>query len=130
MVPAPFGFLKMKKEEFWPDSAQFSKAKLGVTPKAFDAVDMVLAAGKLIFVMIDAPVFAASQDQAVVAEPSIGVDGGFRKHLAFDDWLQPCAGAVFTTAVKTLPPRLSSPMTGVFPADPRPRLPRTGRAPK
>ncbi len=95
MIPTPFRFFKMKKEEFLANTTQFKEAKLGVAPKALDPVDMVFAAGELVFVVMNAPVFVATQEQAVVAEPAVGIDGGFGKHLSFDDRLQLCPGAVF-----------------------------------
>ena len=139
MIPAPLGFFKVKEEKVPAHSAQFDETKLRVAPKAFDAIDVVFAAGKLVLVVVNAPVFVTAQEQAIVAEQTVGIDGRFGKHLSPDDRLQFCPGAVFHHAGKDplgfaqgrlLPPRLSSPMTGVLPPAPRPRRPRTRRGPK
>ena len=154
MIPAPFRFLEMEKEELRTNAPQFDEAKLGVAPEALDPVDgspahrpplfpsassVVLAASELVFVVVNAPVFVTAQEQAIVAEQTVGIDGRFGKHLSLDDRLQFCPGAVFHHAGKDpfgfaqgrlLPPRLSSPMTGVLPPAPRPRRPRTRRGPK
>ncbi len=66
----------MKQEKLLSHTTQFGEAKLGKTPEAFDAVDVVLAPGELVFVVEDAMVLVAAQEQAVVAEPPVGVDGG------------------------------------------------------
>ncbi len=62
MIPAPFRFFEMKEEEFPANAPQLEEAKLGVAPKALDPVDMVLAAGKFVFVVMNAPVFVATQE--------------------------------------------------------------------
>lgn len=94
MIPAPFRFFEMKEEEFPAHAAQLEEAKLGVAPKALDPVDVVFATGELVLMVMNAPMLVAAQEQAIVTEPSLSVDGGFGKHLAFDDRLQLCPGAV------------------------------------
>ena len=79
MIPTPFRFLEMEKEELWANATQLDEAKLGVAPKAFDPVDVVLAAGKLVLVVVNASVFVTAQEQAIVAEPPVGIDGGLGK---------------------------------------------------
>ena len=86
---------EMKEEELRTDSTEFDEAKFGIAPKALDPVHMVFTARKFVLVVVDAPVFVAAQQQAVIAEPAVGVDGGFGKHLTFDDRLQLCPGAIF-----------------------------------
>ncbi len=95
MIPAPLGFFEVEEEELRADSPELDETEFGVTPKAFDAVDMILSTRKLIVVMVDAAVFVASQHQAVVPEPAVGIDRGCGKHLSFDDRLQLCTGTVF-----------------------------------
>ena len=70
MVPASFRFFEMKEEELRTDSTEFDEAKFGIAPKALDPVHMVFTARKFVLVVVDAPVFVAAQQQAVVAEPS------------------------------------------------------------
>jgi hypothetical protein len=100
ITPAPFRFLEMEKEELRTNATQLDEAKLGVAPKALDPVDVVLAAGKLVFVVMNAPVFVTAQEQAVIAEPAVGIDGGLGKQLSLDDRLQLCPGAVLDHAGK------------------------------
>jgi len=114
MIETPFTFFEVKKEEFLADSAQFSKAKLRIAPKALNAIDVVLAPGKLVFVMVDASVFVAAKKQTVVAEPAIGVNRCLGKHLAFDNRLQLCSGAVFDHAGEDLAAALQKPDHRVF----------------
>jgi hypothetical protein len=45
------------------------KRKFGVAPKALNPDDVVLGAGKLVCVVMNAPVFVTTQEQAVIAEP-------------------------------------------------------------
>jgi len=97
MIPAPFRFLEMEKE-LRTNATQLDEAKLGVASKALDPVDVVLAAGKLVFVVMNAPVFVTAQEQAVIAEPAVDIDGGLGKHLSLDDRLQLCPGAVLDHA--------------------------------
>ena len=94
MVPAPFGFLEVEDEVFGADAAQLGEAQLGEAPEAFDPVDVVLAAGELVFVMMNAVVFVAAEHEAVVGLPAVGIDGGCGEHLALDDRHQFSLGAV------------------------------------
>lgn len=128
MIPAPFRFLEVEEEEFRTNAAQFDKAELGITPEAFDSVDVVLAAGELVFMVMNAPVFITTKQQAVIAEPSVGVDRGLGKHLSFDDRLQLCPGAVFDHASEDFAAALEKPDDGRLAAgsasSPAPHPPR------
>ena len=100
MVEAPCAFLEMEEEAVFAHTAEFEETKLGVTPKAFAAVDgspacqpplfpsaasVVLAAGKLVVVVINTMVLVTTQDQAVAGLPAVGVNGGLGKDLSPDD---------------------------------------------
>ncbi len=102
MIPAPLRFFEMKEEEFGPDSTEFNETEFSIAPKAFDAVHMVLAAREFVVVMVNAPVFVATQHQAIIPEPAVGINRGLGKHLTFDDRLQLRAGAVFDHASEDL----------------------------
>jgi len=54
MIEAPFAFLEVEKEAILAYAAELEEAELGVAPKAFDPVDVILAAGKLVLVMMNA----------------------------------------------------------------------------
>ena len=98
MVEAPFAFFEVKEEAILAHAAQFEEAELGVTPKAFDPVDVIFAAGELILVMMDAVVFVAFEDEAVVGLPAVGVDVRPCKHPPGDDRHQFLLGAVLDHA--------------------------------
>src|SRR4029077_11463498 len=56
---------------------------------------MILAADKLVFMVVNAVVLVTAQEQAVIPQPAIGVTRGPGEHLPLDDRLQLCSGAVF-----------------------------------
>ena len=62
MIETPLTFLEVEEKAFLAHAAQFEEAELGVAPKAFDPVDVVFAAGELVFVVMDAMVFVALED--------------------------------------------------------------------
>lgn len=94
VIKAPFGFFEVENEVFVTDTAQLREAQFGETPEGFNTIDVVLAAGELVSVMMDAVVFVAAQDKAVVGLPSVGVDGRLRKHLSLHNRHQLLSGAV------------------------------------
>jgi hypothetical protein len=75
MIPTPFRFFEVKKKKCLADPALCDEAKFDVAPEALDAVDVIFAAGKLVFVMVNASMFITAQEKAVVPEPAIGVNG-------------------------------------------------------
>ena len=72
MVETPFAFLEVEEEAILAHTAQFEETELGVAPKTFNPVDVVLAAGELVFVVMNAVVLVAFEDQSVVGfQPSV-----------------------------------------------------------
>ena len=56
-------------------AVELGQASFGEAPKTLDAIDMVLADGKLVSLMVHPQMFlVAHVDQAVVTAPTIGVD--------------------------------------------------------
>src|ERR1700733_4909028 len=56
-------------------AVELGQASFGEAPKTLDAIDMVLADGKLVSLMVPPQMFlVAHVDQAVVTAPTIGVD--------------------------------------------------------
>jgi hypothetical protein len=55
VIPAPFRFLEVRRELVGTDSALFSQSGFGKTPEGLDAVDVPLASGKFVFMMILKP---------------------------------------------------------------------------
>lgn len=94
VVETPFGFFEVENEVFVTDAAQLREAQFGEAPEGLDAIDVILTAGELVLVMMDAVVFVATQDKAVVGLPSVGVDGRLRKHLSLHNRHQFLPGAV------------------------------------
>jgi len=84
MVEAKFTFFEMEVEVLAPNAATFGQARLGRAPKAFDAIDVdAAAADEDALAMFDAKVFAVAEvDQAVVAEPAVGVDNALEGNAA------------------------------------------------
>jgi len=74
VVEAPFGFLEVVVEEIPSHTPQLRQAELGEAPERFDAVDVLLAPGELVAMMMDAVVLVALGHQPVVGAPSVGVD--------------------------------------------------------
>ena len=99
----------MEKEELRTNVTQLDEAKLGVAPKALDPDDVVLGAGKLVCVVMNAPVFVTTQEQAVIAEPAVGMVWESTCPLMIGS--SAALEQFLTTPMKTLPLRLSSPMT-------------------
>jgi hypothetical protein len=53
----------VQKNKLLAHPALFDEAKFDVAPKAHDAVDVIFAAGKFVFVMVDASMFITTQEQ-------------------------------------------------------------------
>ena len=84
------------------DAMKFGEAQFGETPKALDAVDVVPAPGELIFVMMNAMMFIAVENEAVIGLPAIGIDRSLREHLTLDNGHQCLFGAVLDDLRKDL----------------------------
>src|SRR5581483_6413526 len=76
VVEAKLALLQVEIEVFATNAAAFRKARLGGTPEAFDAVDMdAAAADEHAIAVLDAKMLATAEvDQAVVANPAVGVN--------------------------------------------------------
>ena len=55
MIPTPLGFFEVEEEELRTDSPELDETEFGITPKAFDAIDMILSTGEFVVVMVNAP---------------------------------------------------------------------------
>ena len=94
VIETPLTFFEVEEEAIFANAAQFKEAEFGVAPKGFDAVDVVFAACELVLVMMDAVVFVALEDEAVVSLPSVGVDVGAFEDAPDDNRHQFLLGAV------------------------------------
>ena len=94
MVPTPFGFFEVEEKVVGTDATQLEEAKFAVAPEALDAIDVIFAARELVLMMVDAVMLVATQNEAVIGLPTVGVNGGFGEHLALDERHQGGLGAV------------------------------------
>ena len=95
MIEPPFTFFKMQDESVFRHSPELCEACFGVTPKTFDAVDVVRPVGELVFAMFDAEVFVITHiDKPVVSPPSVGVDDAGNVGFAQNDALERCFGTI------------------------------------
>ena len=118
VIETPFGFLEVDDEGIGADASELGQAQFGETPKALDAVDVVFAPCELVFMMMDAVMFVAAQDKAVVGLPAIGIDGGLGEHLPPDDRHQFLPRAVLDNLGKDLSAPLEQPDDGRLAARP------------
>ena len=102
MIKAPLAFLEVDEEAIPTHAVEFGEPGLGEAPEAFDAIDVVLASGELVGLMIDAMVAIAGSDQAVVSKPAVGIHIAFAQHMPVDDGLQLLARAVLDDRYENL----------------------------
>jgi hypothetical protein len=89
MIESKFSFFQMEIKGTLRDAVKLNQTTLGIAPKGFNPVDMMLAAGKLIGPLIGAEVLVKADDnQAIAAPPSVGVDDRFRPHAPPDNGLK------------------------------------------
>ena len=98
MVETPLTFFEVEEEAFLADAAKFEEAEFGVAPKGFDAVDVILATGELVLMMMDAMVFVALENEAVVSLPAVGINVAAFDDAPFENRHQVCLRAVFDHA--------------------------------
>ena len=75
MVESPGTFQQVVNKLFLSNSAKLRQAQLREAPKTFNPVDMVSAPGEFVLMVMDAVVFIAFEDQAVICFPSVSEDG-------------------------------------------------------
>ena len=77
-------------------TVELLQSLLGKASKAFDAVDMTAAQGKLISSVINAKVFGISDiDQSIVTSPAIAVNHDFGSYATPNHRLQAGFGAAW-----------------------------------
>ena len=100
MIETPLRFFEVNKEFFLPDSAKFCHAKLRITPKRFDAVNMIFSPREFIFMVVNAVVLIAICYQSIVSLPAIGIDIAAFNNSALKNWHKLCLGTVFDDTQK------------------------------
>ena len=111
---------------------EFHQTPFGITPEAFNPVDVCVAPGELIFAVVDFKVFVkADINQTVVAAPTVSVNyAGYTSALPLTMACKIALEALGMISVDTLLPRLNRPNTTVLLPAPRPHKPRIRREPK
>ena len=100
MIETPLRFFEVNEEFFLPDSAKFCHAKLRITPKRFDAVNMIFSSREFVFMMVNAVVLIAICYQSIVSLPTIGIDIAAFHNSALKNWHKLCLGTVFDDTQK------------------------------
>ena len=100
MVETPLRFFKVNEEFFLPDSAKFCHAKLRITPKRFDAVNMIFSSREFVFMMVNAVVLITICYQSIVSLPTVGIDITAFHNSALKNWHKLCLRTVFDDTQK------------------------------
>ena len=100
MIETPLRFFEVNEEFFFPDSAKFCHAKLRITPKRFDTVNMIFSSREFIFMVVNAVVLIAICYQSIVSLPTIGIDIAAFHNAALKNWHKLCLGTVFDDTQK------------------------------
>jgi hypothetical protein len=122
MIEPPLTLFEEEIEVSFEDSVVFSQVPLGLVPEILDAIDVVVLVGKQIG-MIDPEMVEVGDVEHVIAAVAIGVDNAVGLDFARNYGISVSDLVSLTAILNTLPPRFSSPNTGVLPVTPRPRLP-------
>ena len=132
VIETPFGFLEVGKEGNGANAAQSGQAGFGVAPERLDAIDMAAPPGEFVGAVMNPVMFVAFENQAVVSAPSIGKDDAFidRGDRPLNHLEEFSFRTIGQGGQMTLQPLLRRPITGIFLAAPRPRMPRTLLGPK
>ena len=104
MIETPLRFFEVNEEFFFPDSTKFFHAKLRITPKRFDAVNMIFSSREFIFMVVNAVVLIAICYQPIVSLPTIGIDIAAFHNAALKNWHKLCLGTVFDDAQNEVDP--------------------------
>ena len=100
MIETPLRFFEVNEEFFFPDSAKFCHAKLRITPKRFDTVNMIFSSREFIFMVVNAVVLIAICYQSIVSLPTIGIDIAAFHNAALKNWHKLCLGTFFDNTQK------------------------------
>jgi len=132
MVEAPLTLFQVEMEGRHGHAVELLEPALGIAPEALDAVDVTLAIGELVRAMMNSEVFrVADINQSIIAAPAVRMNDRIGRDATANNGLEGDFLAVRDDfRVDASRPRLKTPKTMVLPEAPRPRLPRTRRAPK
>ena len=95
IVKAVFSFLQVQIKGAPRHTIEFHQTPFGITPEAFNPVDMGVTPGKLIFAVVDPKMLVKAHiNQTIVAAPAISVDDACYIGFTSDDGLQYGLGGV------------------------------------
>ena len=100
MIETPLRFFELNEGLFLLDSAKFCHGKLRVTPKRFDAVNVIFYPREFIFMVGNAVVLIAICYQSIVSFPTISRDIIAFQNSALKNWHKLCLGTVFDDTPK------------------------------
>ena len=100
MIETPLRFFEVNEEFFLPDSAKFCHAKLRITPKRFDAVNMIFSSREFIFMVVNAVVLISICYQSIVSLPVVVINIAAFHNSALKNWHKLCLGTVFDDTQK------------------------------
>lgn len=100
MIETPLRFFEVNEEFFLPDPAKFCHAKLRITPKWFDSIDMIFTSCEFIFMVVNAVVLITICYQSIVSLPAIGIHIATFHNSALKNWHKLCLGTFFDDAQK------------------------------
>jgi len=79
----------MQMKSLFAHTSESEKPGFGITPEAFDSVDMAFAMDEFILSMVDPKVlFITKVNESIVTSPTIRMDNAFKAHTASDNRLQ------------------------------------------
>ena len=95
MIKPALAFLQMEQELILAKAVEFQHTALSERPEALDTIYVPGFICKLIYMMINAKMFLKAEiDQAVVSDPSVGVNDGIETYLTPYNSLQSASLAV------------------------------------
>ena len=100
MIETPLRFIEVNEEFFFPDSTKFFHAKLRITPKRFDAVNMIFSSREFIFMVVNAVVLITICYQSIVRLPAVGINIAAFHNSALKNRHKLCLGTVFDDTQK------------------------------
>jgi hypothetical protein len=100
MIETPLRFFEVNEEFFLPDSAKFCHSKLRITPKRFNAVDMIFSSREFILMLVNAVVLIAICYQYIVSLSAVDVNIATFYYSALKNWHKLCLGTVFDDTQK------------------------------
>jgi hypothetical protein len=89
MIEPKLALLQVQVERVWVHAPAFSEARLGITPKPFDPVDMAAGSNKFSDSVIDSQMLGVAQVyKTIIRTPAVAVDDAIQADFASNDALK------------------------------------------